>query len=347
MKQNKYFTGITDDPRKDPKVIDGWSIDEVLAESAPVDWKFKSKSELVEYPVWNQGQSSSCVAFAKAKQISIKVLDLTGVWIDFSPASIYQLRVNKPGSGMHISDANDIVNKTGVCLEALMKSQNLTEAEIDAVKRTRVGDLLSNAIAEAVVRYLYIPVDIDRIAQTIEDKRSVSLLIYANYDEYSRMVPVVLDKNLKYEQAPVKHEVVGVDYFIGEDGLKRIYINDSSHFGGIPVRELTEDFLEKRCILADAIDVFTFDPDTDKPKYIFSKDLEIGDSGPDVVALQDILKYEKVFPSNTNSTGYYGPITKDAVGKFQIKHSVVTSTNSAGYGRVGPLTRAKINIIYN
>lgn len=347
MKNNLHFTGVIDDPTLDPRVIDGWSIDEVLAASSPVNWRNKTQSELVNYPVWNQGQSSACVAFSKAKQISIKVLELTGVWIDFSPSSIYQLRANKPGLGMSIPDANDIVNKTGACLEALMKSQNLTEEQINTVRRTRVADLLSKAIAEAVVRYLYIPIDIDRIAQTIEDKRAVSLLIFATYDEYSRMVPIIINKNLKYEDAAVRHEVVGVDYFIDANGVKRIYVNDSAHFGGIPVRELTKEFIEKRCILADAIDVFTFDPEDEKPQYVFSKDLQLGSVDPDVVALQNILKFEQVFPSNTDSTGYYGPITEDAVGKFQLKHGVVTSSNSQGYGRVGPLTRNRLNLLYS
>jgi hypothetical protein len=35
-------------------------------------------------------------------------------------------------------------------------------------------------------------------------------------------------------------------------------------------------------------------------------------------------------------------MTKDAVGKFQVKYSLATVSN-AGYGQVGPMTRAKIN----
>ena len=42
-------------------------------------------------------------------------------------------------------------------------------------------------------------------------------------------------------------------------------------------------------------------------------------------------------------TGYYGNLTKLAVGRFQIKYGIVTSTGDAGYGNVGPKTRAKIN----
>lgn len=347
---NEEFTGIIDDPLLDPRVINGWSIDEVLPQAAVLDWKVKDMSQVVQYPIWNQASTGACVAFAKAKQISIKIFEMTGVWIDFSPASIYQLRTDNTKPGMHIANANDIANNIGVTLEALMKSQNLTEAQINAVKRTKVADMFAKAIAEAVVRYLYVPVDIDRIAQVIESKKAVSLLIFATRDEYARMTPVVLNPNLTYENAPIRHEVIGVDYFLDANGVKKIFINDSSHFGGIPVRELTESFLLKRCRLADAIDLFTFEPgvDPDVPHFVFTRDLQLAPTftvDQDVIALQNILKYEALFPSNQASTGWYGPLTQKSVGQFQLKYGLAMAT-SAGFGRTGPVTRAKLNELY-
>lgn len=331
--ENQLFTGVLSDPRLDPKIQDGWSINDVLAESATFTWKKKSISEVVNYPVWNQSSSTACVAFAKAKQISIKIYELTGVWIDFSPASIYQLRVNKPSGGMNISDANEIVNKSGVTLEALMKSQNLTETQINQVKRSKVADLMGKAIAEAVVKYLYVPINIDRIAQTLEAKKAVSLLIFATADEYSRMTPVVLDQNLKYENAPIRHEVVAVDYFLDQNGVKKLYINDSAHFGGIPVREFTEDFLVKRCVLADVLDVFSFDVDLEvnRPSYTGS-----------IISLQKCLRFEGLFPNNVDFVESMGKITREAVSKFQVKYGL----HPTGTGTVGPLTKAKLLELY-
>jgi len=332
--ENELFTGVLGDPRTDARVINGFQIGEILPEAAVINWRKKGISEVVKYPVWDQAGSSACVAFSKAKQVSIRIYQMTGVWIDFSPASIYQLRANKPGGGMNIADANEIVNKTGVTLEALMKSQGLSEAEINAVRRSKVADLFGKAIAEAVVRYLYIPIDIDRIAQTIEAQKVVSLLIYGNYDEYSRMIPVVIDPSLTYANAPIKHEVVGVDYFLDGNGMKRIYINDSAHFGGLPVRELTQDFISRRCILADALDVFTFDPDVvaEKPHYITGN----------TVSLQDSLKHYGTFPSNQPSTGVFGPITRKAVSDFQVREGL----HPTGTGAVGPLTDARLKVLY-
>lgn len=327
---NEHFTGVASDPREDIKVKNGWSVDEVLAASAPVNWTKKDDTELVRYPIWNQHWSSACVAFSKAKQLSIKILELTGVWIDFSPASIYQLRSNKPSLGMHISDANDIVNKRGATLEALMKSQGLTEDEINSVKRTKVADLFAKAIAEAVVAYLYVPIGIDRIAQVIESKKAVSLLVFSDYDEYARSVPEVRNYNLTYAEAPIKHEIVAVDYFLNRNGEKRLLINDSAHFGNLAVREFTEEFLLKRCVLADVIDVFSFEG-IEKPRYDGS-----------IISLQKCLAFEGLFPNNVDFVEAFGQITQNAVMKFQVKYGLHTT----GVPNVGPKTKLKLLELY-
>lgn len=329
--ENELFTGVVGDPREDERVQKGWSVEEILAESAPINWRGKHISEIRTFPVWNQAGSSACVAFSKAKQVSIKVFQETGVWIDFSPSSIYQLRANRPQGGMNIADANDIVKNRGTSLEALMKSQGMSEAEIHAVRRTKVADLFAKAIAEAVVRYLYVPINIDRIAQTIEAGKAVSLLIYGDYDEYARPVPVVL-KNLTYQQAPIRHEIVAVDYYLDPSGAKRIRIEDSSHFGGIAVREISEEFLVKRCILADAIDVFTFDPEGgEKPRYDGT-----------IISLQKCLRYEGLFPAGVDFVESFGPITQKAVMAFQVKHGL----HPTGVPNVGPRTQAKLRELY-
>ncbi len=66
--------------------------------------------------------------------------------------------------------------------------------------------------------------------------------------------------------------------------------------------------------------------------------------GNDVTALQNFLKSQgaDVYPEGL-VTGYFGNLTKAAVGRFQIKQGIVTSTSDVGYGNVGPKTRAKIN----
>lgn len=332
MPEKSSPTGVLGDPRTDPRVVNGWGIGEVMAGSAPLDWRPKAVQELKQFPIWNQDGSSACVAFAKAKQLSIAMFVRTGVWIDFSPASIYQLRTNAPSLGMNIGDANDIVNKRGATLEALMRSQDLTEAQINAVKRTKVADMFAKAIAEAVVSYLYVPVDIDKVAQAIEASYAVSLLVFANFDEYNG-TPTILHPGLTYADAQIKHEVDAVDYYLHPTEGKCLWIEDSwgvgTGQGGR--RNFTATFLSQRCILADALGVFDFEGGQDqRPKYDGS-----------IISLQKCLRYEGFFPLGVDYTENFGPITRAGVVKFQLKYGL-----SPALGNVGPLTTAKLYQLY-
>lgn len=328
------YSGIPDDPRDDPRVKEGWQVDEILAGDAPVMWIKKTENEIKDYPSWNQDGSSACVAFAKARQVATRVHTLTGQWIDLSPASIYQLRSNKPNGGMNIADANAIVNSRGIALEAFMKSQRLSEAKIDAVERTPVAELSAKAMAEAVVRYFYMPIDIDRIAQTIQSGRAVSLLIFSNEAEYARKIPIVISNSMTYANADIRHEITAVDYFVNADAEKVLRVKDSAHFGGFVERDITKDFLEKRCILADALEIFNLGgsgaimiPDMINDKPVFTGSIK---------SAQECLRYEGLFPKDVALVESLGPVTKKAINAFQVKYGL----SAIGTGTLGPATRA-------
>ena len=322
-------TGVSLDPRLDSKVTSGWTADELIAGDPPLVWKQKQISELKQYPIWNQYSSSACVAFSKAKQISIEVFRLTGVWIDFSPASIYQLRSNKPNLGMGIGDANSICNNQGVTLEALMKSQGLTEAQINAVPRTKVADLFAKATAEAVVNYVYPTVDIEKIAKILDKGYAVSLLIFANFDEWDAE-PKIKHPNLTYADAQIQHEIVAVDRYLTQNSEKALFIEDSWGVGnGVGGRRtLTESFLMKRCIMADALLTFSFDGGGNKPSYDGT-----------IVSVQKCLRYEGFFPVDIPYSENYGPITRAAMIKFQLKYNI-----EPPLGNLGFITKAKLKL---
>jgi N-acetylmuramoyl-L-alanine amidase CwlA len=81
-----------------------------------------------------------------------------------------------------------------------------------------------------------------------------------------------------------------------------------------------------------------------KPKHTFAVRpyLKLGSRNAEVVALQDILKFEKMFPADQTSTGYYGQVTKKGVLLFQKKY---LKTDNDGV-QVGPQTIAKLNSLY-
>lgn len=73
----------------------------------------------------------------------------------------------------------------------------------------------------------------------------------------------------------------------------------------------------------------------------FKSFLELGMRSSEVKALQDKLKALGHFDPKIDSTGYFGPVTFDAVKKFQKANGL------AQVGFVGPGTRAALNKIVN
>ncbi|HUC01835.1 MAG TPA: peptidoglycan-binding protein [Candidatus Paceibacterota bacterium] len=69
---------------------------------------------------------------------------------------------------------------------------------------------------------------------------------------------------------------------------------------------------------------------------VFSRNLSIGDTGPDVALLQTYLIGKDLLPSD-DATGYFGPLTESAVEQWQ------TSVNVSSTGYFGPLSRAAID----
>ena len=120
-------------------------------------------------------------------------------------------------------------------------------------------------------------------------------------------------------------------------------------------RAISEAFHGARNFHASHLMTFQFEsgpqPAPVAPHYTFNKDLKFSVaffSDVDVKALQNILKWEGLFPSNVDSTGYYGAVTAKSVLAWQKKHAVaLTSELDALQGKVvGPKTRAKLNSIY-
>ncbi len=73
----------------------------------------------------------------------------------------------------------------------------------------------------------------------------------------------------------------------------------------------------------------------------FARGLGRGQMGNDVRNLQNWLVTNG--HGSFMSTGYFGPLTEAALGRFQLKQGIVTSTSDPGYGFLGPKTRAAIN----
>ena len=78
---------------------------------------------------------------------------------------------------------------------------------------------------------------------------------------------------------------------------------------------------------------------------IFTKTIGFGSQNDDVVRLQRLLFADPGLYPEGLVTGYFGPATQRAVGRFQEKYGVA-NPGDAGYGTVGPKTRAKLQEAY-
>ena len=85
---------------------------------------------------------------------------------------------------------------------------------------------------------------------------------------------------------------------------------------------------------------------------VFSSGVGRGNSNADVKRLQQLLNSDPdtaIASSGTGSAGneteYFGSLTEKAVQKFQVKYGVA-NVGDAGYGFVGPKTRAKLSEVF-
>ncbi|MCF7830441.1 peptidoglycan-binding protein [Candidatus Gracilibacteria bacterium] len=78
-------------------------------------------------------------------------------------------------------------------------------------------------------------------------------------------------------------------------------------------------------------------------KFHFEENIQRGNRNQAVLKLQQILVQGEFM--DVTPTGYFGTQTESALVKFQLAHGLIKTANSNGAGKVGPLTRTKLNEI--
>lgn len=337
---NKKGTGALIDTRTPQEQLKDYKFEEMVSGADLVDWKEKDEDEWKSYPIYNQNGSGSCVAQSMAKMMGIMLGE--DEFVQFSATDIYQRRANKPAGGMSGVEAFEIARQ-GVTLEALVQSQNMTDSEMDSAQiethERQVGNIFK------IGNYVTIaPKDIDTIASIIQRTgKPVMVWFYFKSNEWTT-VPEVKDSRATIQNSS-RHSVVAVDFTLYK-GKKALIIEDSwgTRHGKAGRRIITEDFFEARnWFCAYAIN-FKFGMSVE-PKHTFKTEMYFGDNNDEVSKLQDRLKSEGLFPSNIESTGYYGAITARAVYDFQVKYNVASMTelNSLQGRIVGPKTLIALN----
>lgn len=364
---DNFQSGALIDTRPPEAKLKDYHFAEIVTAANPVTWVEKTQDQWRKFPIFNQDGSGSCVAQTLAKLAGILYWLKNGNYVHFSATHIYQRRSNKPGTGMIADDAWKLARE-GITLEDLVPSQNMSDAQMDAVVIPKYKDDVGKIFA--IPKMVQLPAgDIETAASVIQTTlKGLMLWTFWQNAEWTDH-PKIIFPGLKLGEAQGVHSTAGVDFAL-VGGRKSIIIDDSwgSSFGAAGQRVLDEDFFSKRnWYLAYALN-FVFDDqsqtDTAKPHHAFlnplvfiewdtvankPKDPALNDAQKaHVIALQDILKYEGFFPKNVESTGYYGAITADGVLKWQIKHNVapLSELNELAGRRVGNRTVLALNQIY-
>jgi hypothetical protein len=343
------YQGAKLDTRTEEEKLKDYKFEEIVSSIAPVNWKEKKQNDWRKFPIFDQDGSGSCVAQTMAKLLGIMYWLANGIYVHFSATHIYQRRFNKPEGGMNGDDVFKIASE-GVTLEELVPSQNMSDSEMDAVVipeyKKKVGEIFKIS-----KNWITIPIkDIETVASVIQQTgKGVMLWFYFRHDEWDK------DPSVKYNDlvlgAPTtaRHSVTGVDFTL-YNTQKAIVIDDSwgpKAGNGAGQRVIDEAFFNARNWYARYPMNFQFaeGAEPNKPIYTFANDMKFSATvtygNPDIIALQNCLKYLGLFPVNTESTGYFGALTKKAVQDFQKKYGLNPD------GVVGKITRSKLNELFS
>ena len=353
---------------------------ETVASVADVAWVEKKPSEWRKFLKQDQDGSGSCVMQTIRKLASVLLHLKENVIVEFS-AAFYQNRSNRPDGGMIGVEAFEIWRKEGVPLEVFVESDHKNDAEMDAV----VIDGYKKDVAKVfrIANHVGLPNgDFDRLASTLQvTGKAIMVWFYFTSSEWKAgldkdddfSIPEIKTPSLTIS-AGSRHSIAALEPVLYK-GKEYILCEDSALFGGVSRRLISREFFTKRNWFTRYPTTFQFQDQTqpaptpeptpvpNKPKYTFTKALEfiplnaqgnISDIAKhetqkvDVVALQDILRYEGFFPANVSSTGYYGAVTAKAVYNYQVKHAVagMDELNSLAGKRVGTKTIASLNQRY-
>ena len=322
-------TGLIADPRTDAQKALDYQAEETYS-AIVLNWK-RDISKAPTYTPRPQNGSGTCVAQSSAKALE------THTGVSESAHPVYSRRPNSPGIGMWLQAAGDIVRNKGTTTEVLDNSINKSEEYMDSI-----------SVEDTPVKghlYTFPKMDIDSIAQAVELQKHCLITIGVNPDEYYAFYkPVVIP----YSGTLSYHCICATYYFTDENGVKCLLVDDSAN-EAIPRRIITEDFLKARITGAMYFVPPVQTQPAGKPQFTFQTPLLYGQSNYSIKALQDILKYENLFPTNIDSTGYFGAITAKGVLAFQIKHNVagLNELNQLGGKRVGIKTISALNLLYS
>lgn len=344
--------------RPDPRDYQ-WDSKEVAQASAPFDWAHGYDVEAdisnalgttFKLSTKDQGASGSCGGQA---------FSLYGQALaSFYPHSTVERSAKYPysqvyvgnvatGGGSSDRDLAQIAIRQGFAPEpsctSYQNGQPPTEAFMERPQDITSQARIAAAGEKIVSAYAFPSLDIDTIAQAMAASKGIVIGIHgSNNGTWLSAEP----------KPPAPDDAVWSHYMyfgkaIMEHGVKKVWGKQSWGPKAAPDnngwQKLDESYFKTPQAIWSATTLIYNPLVAVPPNHAFLHNLALGQSGPDVTALQEMLAYDGEF--NLAPTGYYGPITAQAVLKFQIKYQLASlaTLEELGGDSVGPATRAKLN----
>lgn len=324
-KKINFNNGILPDLRSEEEKALDYTQNELVASIAQPVWV--KKTTFKSYPKRMQSKSGSCVMQGVEKERGIMAQNKFGEFVVYSANIGYQDRDNPNGEGSTYIDSVRSTNN-GSVPEILLPSQGMTDKQMMEAKVKEYHREMAKVFGAKRVKIIK---NIDVVASTLDATgKGVGLTLMFGPGEWFYNYEV--KEKLPSGQWPWGHYVVAVDYTLNNKGEKCLVIEDSSCEDGYPVRLVNESFFNNRTYWEPSyiVNFKTYEEKPEKPKFDGS-----------VKSLQDILKYEGLFPANVDSTGYFGSVTKSALIKFQLKYNIEPPE-----GVFGPITKQKLSELY-
>lgn len=321
-----------------------------------------------EIPTEDQGRWGTCVGEAEGGEIECRELKDTGEVTPVSKLDLYgqcKMVDGYSGEGTYPTVAADIKVKQGAISRKLRPdNRSLNHAQIiEAARKAKTKDESDDASLRVAEGYAFVQPILEDILQAIfQNGTYTATMQCGDWD------------NLPVKPTPSRgnHRIRLNGYRELEGGDALIWFRNSwgKSWARIPSSlklNSEEKAKVKRgdgCFLFSEYQAYLYEQIvyTDIPykmimearaqKYIFTRDRDYKSSGTDVMELQKRLAKELAldglpcfrYPSalSQSFTTYYGVETRAAVERYQIKHKIAKK-GDAGFGRLGPKTRAHIN----
>lgn len=334
LEENQFGKGSLDRP-EDFLKPEAAQHSEIAAAFQPAPWEEKNEFQFATYPKRDQGMKSDCVLYSSAKALSIDELSENGKYRELSPDMVYPFVV-VPGGGSRAQDAMKFIAENGMTLEHLYPSDSLTEEQAADPKATDHDGIATDA---RIIARVYKP---SRFIECSADFETIASILHSFKLQGVKkgvMVTVVGQNNgtwlTAFPQIPSSaskaslwyHRIVVTDFGI-LNGKKTISFDNS--WGTTPgnggQQFLTEEyqpFMYGAAYTINQPDLALVAPIA-PPVHAWTAQLQVGDRGPDVLALQQALQSMGMFPVDkiVKPTGYFGGITKEGVELFQAAFGV-------------------------